>query len=124
MHRGLIFLRFVRENLELVSVINDEVAQIEKLTDCTLANNIGPSAVRRAKAEIRSRSELDNLASDLNLEPSAGSLQSEAKHLAESLRILTSARDRLLRVCELRRRQVKEMASLTSSLVEDIVLEP
>lgn len=112
-----------REQLNLIDLVNSEISRIEAGIIDILGKEAGPASVRSAKDAMYSRKEFEELAVGMNSGKPKATLISESLHLTESLAELSTARDRLLRVCELRRRQIEEMASLAAVLSSDIGLE-
>lgn len=107
----------------MIDLVNGEISRIETGINDILGKEAGPASVRSAKDAMCSRKQFEELAVEMNSGKSKATLMSESSHLAESLAELSTARGRLLRVCELRRRQIEEMASLAAVLSSDIGLE-
>jgi hypothetical protein len=108
-----------RNHTFLLDQLQHEINGLSGAADTTKKLDAARSMVSAAKELSRKRFKCESFANDLNQRTSKAVLNSQMSEISMSRQSLTDSRDRLLRACELRRREINEMASLVSIMLQN-----
>ena len=108
-----------RNHVAMIESINSEISRILKSDNLRESLIQSRQRVALARHTVMKGVECATIASQFNDRPSMVDLSRTLSLESESLESLDSARNRLLRICELRRRQIGEISALAASLQDE-----